>query len=416
MKQSILFTKTHRSSPRNEVSRNGQFLIRAGFVHKEMAGVYDFLPLGLRVIEKITAIVRKEMNALGGQELRMSSLQNPEIWKKTHRWSEDNVPIWFKPKLANQRIIGLSWSHEEPMTAMVKEFLHSYQDLPVYVYQFQRKFRNELRSKSGVLRGREFLMKDLYSFNQTEKALDKFYEEVKKAYFKIFKQVKIGRKTYLTFAGGGAFSKYSHEFQMVCAAGEDTIYLDEKQNIAVNEEVYQEEVLKDLHLETKNLKKIKAIEVGNIFKLGTRYSQALQLFFTDSKGASRPVVMGSYGIGISRLMGAIVELHHDEKGIIWPKAVSPYQIHLVGLNLDDEETNRKALQVYQTLAKKYHREVLFDDRKKISAGRKFADADLIGIPARIVISRKTGKKLELKLRAEKESKLFSLSEIINQLS
>ena len=414
MRQSVLFTKTRRSIPKSELSKNAQLLIRGGFIYKEMAGVYDLLPLGLKVINKITAIVRKEMNAIGGQELKMSSLQNPEIWKKTARWDEKEVAIWFKTKLTTKTMVGLSWSHEEPMTRMIKEFLHSYNDLPIYVYQFQRKFRNELRSKSGILRGREFLMKDLYSFNKTRKNLDNFYEKVKKAYRKIFAQVGIGERTYLTFASGGAFSQYSHEFQTICPAGEDTIYFNKERKIAVNKEVYQNKILQDLHLQPNNFKKTKAIEVANIFKLGTKYSKPLGLSFTDKNGLNHPVIMGSYGIGIGRLMGTIVETHYDKKGIIWPTAVAPYRIHLIGLDLDNKKVLGKALQTYEILTKKYHLEVLFDDRTKISAGEKFADADLIGLPVRIVVSKRTAAKLEIKFRNEDKKALFSLTEVINK--
>ena len=413
MRQSVLFTKTRKFSPQGEVSKNSQLLIKAGFIYKEMAGVYDLLPLGLEVIKKITAIIRAEMNAIGGQEVRMSSLQNPAIWKKTNRWDEKKVPIWFKTKLVTEKVAGLSWSHEEPMTQMVKEFIHSYQDLPIYIYQFQRKFRNELRSKSGILRGREFLMKDLYSFNKTEKDLDKFYEAVKKAYLKIFNQVGIGKTTYFTFASGGAFAKYSHEFQTICSSGEDTIYLDEKRKIAINKEVYNDTVLKDLGLQSKNLKKTKAIEVANIFKLGTRYSTPLNLLFTDKNGHLHPVVMGSYGIGIGRLMGTIVEVYHDEKGIIWPKTIAPYQIHLLGLDLNNKEVWERAFRVYRILTEK-NIPVLFDDRIRVRAGEKFADADLIGIPIRIVVSKKTGEKLEVKLRKSNQKNILSLNEVLNK--
>ncbi len=413
MKQSRLFGKTRKDSPKGEMSINAQLLIKAGFIKKEFAGVYDYLPLGLNVINKIVAIIRKHMNEIGGQELIMSSLQSPNYWTKTHRWEDSDVNIWFKTKLFNEKVIGLAWSHEEPMTKLVKENLNSYTDLPIYIYQFQRKFRNELRSKSGILRGREFMMKDLYSFNRTEKDLNQFYEKVKVAYFKIFDDVGIGNKTYFTFASGGAFTQYSHEFQTICPSGEDTIYLDEKLKIALNDEIYTPDIAKELKMNNDKLKKLKSIEVGNIFKLGTRYSKALDLYFINEKGEKEYVIMGSYGIGIGRLMGTVVEIHHDERGIIWPKSISPYNIHLIALDTQDSNVIRQADKLYETLNKNGF-SVLYDDRK-IQAGKKFYDSDLIGIPLRLVMSKRTGDKVELKLRTEQKSKLYSRSEILNKI-
>ena len=293
MKQSKLFTRTRKEAPSDEVSRNAKLLIRGGFIHKEMAGVYDYLPLGLRVIEKLKNIIREEMNAIGGEEVSLSALQDPEIWKASGRWDDKKIDVWFKTKLKNDTEIGLGCTHEEPMARMMKEHISSYRDLPRYIYQFQTKFRNELRAKSGIMRGREFLMKDMYSFNVSQNELDTFYEQLIRAYKNVYDKIGIGDRTYLTFASGGMFSKFSHEFQTVCDVGEDYIYIDKKKNIAVNDEVMQDEILKDLGIDRNDLVKEKSIEVGNIFKYGNRYSTPLGLVFKDENGEEKPVIMGA---------------------------------------------------------------------------------------------------------------------------
>ena len=383
MRQSLLFTKTRKDAPKDEVSRNAQLLIRAGFIHKEMAGVYSYLPLGLIVINKIIGIIREEMNKLGGMEMHMTALQSSETWSKAGRWSDETVDNWFKTKLKSGTDLGLAFTHEEPLTQMMTEYIRSFRDLPVYPYQFQTKFRNETRAKSGIMRSREFLMKDLYSFSRDQKEHDDFYEKAKQAYENIFDKIGIGDKTYLTFASGGSFSKYSHEFQTITDAGEDIIFVDEKKKIAVNEEVMNDEVLKDLGLKRENLIEKKSVEVGNIFSLGTKFSDAFDLKYLDEKGEKKPVVMGSYGIGPGRVMGTVAEVLSDEKGLIWPESISPFDIHLISL----PNVNTKADELYDRLTKKGI-EVLYDDRDA-RAGEKFADSDLIGIPKRIIISEKT---------------------------
>jgi prolyl-tRNA synthetase len=382
MRQSQLFTKTSKTSPKDEVSRNAQLLIRAGFIHKEMAGVYAYLPLGLRAFERVVNIIREEMNVIGGQEVSMTALQNPEIWKATDRWDDSKVDNWFKTKLKNGSELTLGFTHEEPMTNMMRPFIQSYRDLPKYAYQFQTKFRNETRAKSGIMRGREFIMKDLYSFSRSQEDLDAFYEEAALAYERIFERVGIGAQTYKTFASGGVFAKSSHEYQTICDAGEDIIYVDEEKNIAINKEVYTDEVIADLGLEKSKLVERKSIEVGNIFKLGTRFSEPLNLTFKDEEGVMKPVVMGSYGIGPGRLMGTIVELLSDEKGLVWPEAVAPFRVHLLSLGADE-----KAEEVYRMLSDAGI-DVLYDDRN-MRAGEKFAESDLLGIPYCVVIGRKS---------------------------
>lgn len=384
---SQLFTKTRKEAPKDEVAKNAELLIRGGFIHKEMAGVYAYLPLGLRVLSRINTIVREEMNGLGAQEIFLTALQNPELWKKTDRWEQD---VWFKTQLKNGVEVGLGWTQEEQIVSLMSREVSSYKDLPLSVYQIQTKFRNEERAKSGILRGREFLMKDMYSFHTSQKSLDDFYEKVKEAYTRIFKRVGIGEKTFFTFAAGGAFAKYSHEFQTICDAGEDTIYVSQEKGIAVNAEVLTDEILGELWLPRKSLQKEKAIEVGNIFKLGTRFSVPLGLFFKDEKGEKKPVVMGCYGLGPSRLMGTIVETLSDEKGIVWPYEVAPFQFHLIELSSSDPRVHDAARGLHEE-AQKAGWSVLYDDRQ-VSTGIKFKDADLIGIPYALVVSEETVRK------------------------
>ncbi|HEY4493485.1 MAG TPA: aminoacyl--tRNA ligase-related protein [Candidatus Paceibacterota bacterium] len=384
MRQSFLFTKTRREAPKDEVSKNAQLLIRAGYIHKEMAGVYSYLPLGLRVLSKIVGIIREEMNAIGGQEISMSLIQDRELYERTDRWDDSKVDNWFKSELKNGGQVGLALTNEEPLTRIMSEYIQSYKDLPKIVYQINTKFRNEARAKSGIMRGREFLMKDMYSFHDSEEDFNRVYEMIAGAYVKVFDRLGVGEHTYRTFASGGIFSKYSHEFQTVSEAGEDLIYVSKDRNLAVNKEVLTDAVLADLDLARGDLREVKAIEVGNIFTLGSRFSDALGLSCKDSEGNKKSVLMGCYGIGPSRLMGTIVELLSDEKGIVWPESVAPFQIHLLSL---DQETKGEADKLYKKLIKE-GKEVLYDDRD-VPAGEKFADADLIGIPERFVVSKKS---------------------------
>ncbi|MDY0302718.1 MAG: aminoacyl--tRNA ligase-related protein [Candidatus Moranbacteria bacterium] len=410
MKQSKLFTKTSKTFPKDEVSKNAQLLIKAGFINKEMAGVYSFLPLGLRVLNKISDIVRDEMNKVGGQEVYMTVLQSPEAWQKSGRWSDEVVDNWFKTHLKNGSEVGLGFTHEEALTALLKRFVSSYKDLPFYPYQIQEKFRNETRAKSGIMRGREFFMKDLYSFSRSKKEHDEFYEKIKQSYLNVFTRVGLGDRTYITFASGGTFSKYSHEFQTVTEAGEDIIYIDKEKNIAINQEVYIDEVIKDLGLDKEKMIKAKAVEVGNIFSLGYKFSEALNLTYKDEAGKEELVYMGSYGIGPSRLMGAVAEILSDEKGMVWPESIAPFRVHLISLNKDEE-----AEKIYDELVGAGI-EVLFDDRD-VRAGEKFADSDLIGIPYRVVVSEKSLGQggLEIKKRNQVESEIIAKEKILEKI-
>ena len=416
MRQSQLFTITRKDAPKDEVSRNAQLLIRAGFIHKEMAGVYALLPLGLRVFNNIVRVIREEMNAIGGQELSMTALQDPAPWKATGRWSEKEVDVWFKTNLKGGGELGLGPTHEEPITSLMTEYLSSYRDLPFAVYQFQTKFRNELRAKSGIMRTREFVMKDMYSFSRDEAEFRKFYETAAEAYKKVFARVGLGGKTYRTFALGGSFSKFSDEFQTVSDAGEDIIYVDEAKNIAVNKEVYTDEVLAELGLKKEELVEKKAIEVGNIFPLATRFSDALNLKFKNESGEMVSPVMGCYGIGPARVMGTVAELLSDEKGLAWPEEIAPFKVHLIELSNGNDDVRAEAKEVYDSL-KNAKVEVLWDDRDA-RAGEKFADSDLIGIPWRVVVSEKTlaSGKYECVERATGKTVHITLDELLKDAS
>ncbi len=415
MKQSQLFTKTKKENPSDEVSLNAELLIKAGFVNKEMAGVYSYLPLGLRVLNKIINIIREEMNAIGGQEVTLTALQERATWEPTNQWSDDQVDVWFKTKLKNDTELGLAVTHEAAMTKMLKDFVQSYRDLPFYVYQFQTKFRNETRAKSGIMRTREFIMKDLYSFSKDETEHNEFYEKSKEAYKNVFKRVGIGHLTYLTFASGGMFSKFSHEFQTISGAGEDTIYVDENKGIAINKEVYTDEVIESLGLSKETLVENRAVEVGNIFTLGTRFSDALNLKYQTDGGENKSVFMGSYGIGPGRLMGTVVEVLSDSKGIIWPESIAPFKVHLLVLG-EDDNVIKEANSVYENLTQNGI-EVLFDDRHEINAGEKFADADLIGIPYRVVVSKRSlaDGGYEIKRRTEEGGKIVTKEQLLGEL-
>lgn len=416
MRQSQLFTKTRKTAPKDEVAKNAQLLIRGGFIHKEMAGVYDLLPLGFRVVEKIKQIVREEMNAISGQELIMSSMQRKEIWEQTDRWSDEVVDVWFKSELKAGGEIGFGWSHEEPIGDMMRNFISSYKDIPISVYQFQTKLRNELRAKSGIMRGREFVMKDMYSFAADEASHLAYYESTKPAYMNVFKRLGIGDDTYVTFAAGGAFTKFSHEFQTICEAGEDVIYVDRNKGVAVNEEVLNDETLSTLGVKREDLEKVNSAEVGNIFNFGQQKATDLGLTIKDKEGTNVPVWMGSYGIGITRLVGVLVEKFSDDKGIVWPESVAPYAIHLISITGGSDDVKSEADKLYDLL-REHNIEVLYDDRNA-RAGEKFADSDLIGIPKRIIISEKTITEggVELVDRKTGASSFVSDSALIEELS
>jgi len=405
-RMSQLFTKTRREAPADESSRNAQLLIQAGFIHKEMAGVYSYLPLGLRVINTIKRIVSAEMEALGSQELIMSTIQNKDIWEKTNRWSDEAVDVWFKSQLKNGNEIGFGWSHEEPITDMIKGHIASYADLPRYVHQFQNKLRNEVRAKSGIMRCREFIMKDMYSYSLTEEQHIAFYAKATDAYMNVFRNVGLGDRTFVTSASGGLFTeKFSHEFQTVCEAGEDVIYVHKDGTHALNGEIFTDETLQKMNAERSDFEQKKAAEVGNIFTFGTKKCEELGLYFTDAEGNKNMPFLGSYGIGITRLMGVIAEVFSDDKGLVWPASVAPYDVH--GIVLDGKE--REAEGIVQALEQK-GMNVMYDDRADRTAGEKFADADLIGIPWRIVVSKRTMEKGMVEVKNRQRSAIEYVSE------
>ena len=414
MKQSQLFTKTRKEPPSDEVSKNAQLLIQAGYIHKEMAGVYAFLPLGLKVIENIKQIVREEMNAIDSQELIMTNLQNSDIWKTTDRWSDENVDVWFKTALQDETELGLAWSHEEPILEMMQNHIDSYKDLPSSVYQFQTKLRNELRAKSGIMRGREFVMKDMYSLHSNEEDMDQYYDQAIEAYKNVYDRLGIGDETFMTFAGGGAFTKFSHEFQTICEAGEDTLYINKDKSVAVNEEVL-DEAAEEIDVDKDDLSPVTSAEVGNIFKFGTEKSEKMKIHFTDENDEKKPIYLASYGIGVTRVMGVIAEKLSDENGLVWPKNISPYDVHLVSLAHETEDVERVD-SIYKKL-KEQNIEVLYDDRKDAHAGEKFADSDLIGIPTRIILSSSNLEedKAEIVDRKTGETTYVELSELSSSL-
>jgi prolyl-tRNA synthetase len=415
MRLSQLFTKTRKEAPADETAKNGQLLIKAGYIHKEMAGAYAYLPLGLGVLNNIVQVIREEMNAIGGQEIVMTTLQPKELWEKTDRWDDKKVDNWFKTTIHGGGEAGLGITHEEPITNMMKAFVSSYKDLPVYPYQFQTKFRNEMRAKSGLMRGREFLMKDLYSLSRTQAEHDEFYEKASEAYIRVFDRLGIGDITYKTFASGGIFAKFSHEFQTLSEVGEDTVFVHEGKKLAINKEVYSDEVLADLGVTKDELVEKTAVEVGNIFTLGTRFSEPLGLSFSDESGHQQMVIMGSYGIGPSRLMGLLAEHFADDRGLVWPENIAPAKVYLALLG-NIPSVVSEADNLYQALTDAGIG-VIYDDRD-MRPGEKFADADLLGIPYRVVVSERTIKadKHELKKRTESESKTLSTKELIKTLA
>lgn len=399
MRQSELFPKTKKTSPKDAESINHKLLVRAGFIDQLMSGSWTLMPLGIRVITKINNIIREEINAVGGQEMLMPLLHPKEIWNETGRWDSADE-VMYKLIDKRNKEFALSFTHEEIVMDLLRKHVNSYQDLPVSVYHFSTKFRQELRAKSGILRGREFLMKDLYSAHASEEDLMEYYEKVKEAYKKIF--TRLGFSFKVARAAGGVFTdKFTHEFQVLTDAGEDTIYWKDGEEEAINEEVMEGN--------KEDYQSAKCIELGNIFPLGTRYAEKMGMFYMDKNGDRKPVWFSSYGIGVSRVLGTLVEVSHDDRGIIWYPQVAPFDVHLISLKKDDE-----AEKIYQKL-QDAGIEVLFDDRE-LGAGQKFADSDLIGVPVRLVVSEKTGDKIEWKERAKDKTELLSTEEVLNRFS
>jgi len=409
MRESQFYFKTRKEVSKEEVAVSACLLIRANFIEKLTSGVYNFLPLGFKVIKKIEGIVRDEMEAIGGQEILMALLNPKSNWEQTNRWN--TFKALFKVQSRYGQWFALAPTHEEIITPMVKNFIFSYKDLPLYLFHISDKFRDEPRSKSGILRGKEFIMKDLYSFHADEKDLEKYYEKVKKAYQRIFK--RCGLKAFVVEASGGTFSRFSHEFQVITPAGEDSFYYCSSCKFCRNKEIAEN--IKKCPECGHAVEMLKGSEVGNIFKLKDKYSNAFDLKFRDKDGKNKNVMMGCYGIGISRLLGVIVEANYDKDGMIWPEEVAPFTYHLLSLssgNAKIDRTIKKQADLFYTKMLKKGIEVLYDDRKDVSNGEKLVDADLLGLPYRIVVSGKTIKnsKFELRERRDRKVKLIKLSD------
>jgi len=407
MRYSHLFTKTRKNPPKDEPTKNAQLLIQAGYVNKLMAGVYSYLPLGLRVLNKIEDIIRQEMASVEAEEVFLPALQPAENWQTTGGW--DKIDVLFKINSRTGKDYALGQSHEEVITPLVKEYTQSYKDLPVHIYQIQNKYRDELRAKSGILRGREFGMKDLYSFHLNQTDFEKYYEAVKKAYLRVFKTCGLTAK--VTEASGGSFSeKISYEFMVLTSAGEDDILFCPQCEYCVNVEIAQKKKGDPCPKCTQGrLKQALASEVGNVFDLGQKYTKDFDFYVLDRQGEKVYPIMGCYGIGTGRLMGVIVEKHNDEKGIIWPQSVAPFSAHLI-----DIQRGEKGREIYRKLQREAV-SVFWDDRPDVSIGEKFADADLIGIPVRLVVSSESGDKVEWKKRDKEKTELLSLKEVVKCL-
>jgi len=407
MRQSKLFPKTIKIAPKDAVSASHKYLVQAGYVDMLQAGVYTYLPLAWRVIGNINRIVREEMNTEGAQELLMPALQPKGIWEETGRWSGSLSEVMYQFKDASNKDFGLAATHEEVVYDLMRRFINSYKDLPVAVYQIQNKFRAELRAKGGLMRGREFMMKDLYSFHLSAEDLNEYYKKMIEAYKRVYS--RCGLEAKVVEASGGVFTdNFSHEFQVVSDAGEDKILYCDGCDWAQNSEITKLKVGDKCPKCGQPLKEGKSIEVGNIFNFGEKYAKDMNGYVNDDKGEKLPILMASYGIGISRLVATIVEKYHDDKGIIWPEAVAPFKVHLISIKKDAE-----AEKVYNELTLKGI-EVLLDDRD-VSAGAKFADADLIGLPWRLVVSDKAGVKIEVKKRNESASRLLDLAEVLKEV-
>lgn len=415
MKRSQLFIRTSKSAPADEQAKNAQLLIRAGFIHKEMAGVYAYTPLGLRVLENIKTIVREEMNAIGGHEVMMTTLQPREIWEKTDRWDDEKVDNWFKTKLSNGTELGVGLTHEEPIVDMVAQYASSYKDFPVLTYQIQNKYRNELRAKSGLMRGREFVMKDLYSFSRTEEEHLEIYERIVEAYHRVYNRLGLGDVTYRTYADGGIFtSKLSDEFQTISSVGEDTILIDREKKVGINEEVATPENLERLGLSRDTLEEVRGVEVGNTFHLESKYSDALDMYYTDKDGERKSLIMGSYGIGVSRLMGIIAEHFSDDKGLVWPLSIAPAKVYLVTIGSSEDVVEQS-----EALYREFMRqgvEVIFDDRDE-RPGAKFTDGELMGVPYMVTVSERLieGSNYELKSRLSGETDILTRDELFAKI-
>lgn len=413
MRYSKLFGKTIKDAPKDATLISHKLLYRGGFIRESTAGKYYFLPLGLRVQQKIQKIIKEEMDASGAQEILTPILHPIELWKETNRTKSVGFELMvIKDRSKTEFVLG--GTAEEMIVELVRKFQVSYKDLPFNVYQFSTKFRDELRARGGLLRLREFVMKDAYSFHATEKDFKKEYEKMAETYIRIFERMDL--KAVRTESDNGYIGgEYSHEFQVVCKDGEDEIIYCPGGDFSANANVSPVKEGKQRDLGHGSLEKVRSIEVGNIFQLGYYYSSKMKnAVFTDQDGSKKPFYMGCYGIGLARTLATIVEIYNDEKGIVWPENVAPYDVHLIMINDEGLRIKKRADEVYEKL-QKAGIEVLYDDREDVSAGGKFADCDLIGIPVRLVVSEKTKDKIEWKKRTEEKTELLSLDEVSKRL-
>jgi len=411
MLQSKLFCKTKKLAPKEAEAVSHKLLYRGDFIDQLGSGIYSFLPLGWLVHQNIANIIREEMNILGGQEIFLPAMHPKNVWEQSGRWDKMRPPL-FKLKDSHKKDFAMGSTHEEVVTKLVKSRIASYKDLPLALFQIQSKFRNEIRYTGGLLRTREFIMKDLYSFHSTQTDFEKYYEKVAKAYLKIFK--RCGINALRVKASGEGFTKdFTDEFQAITPVGEDTIVFCEKCSFAQNQEISKLNKGDKCPQCGALLKKEKGIEIGNIFPLGTKYSKSFDLKFKDKLGKEKFVIMASYGIGVGRLMSAIVEIHNDTRGIIWPKEIAPFLIHIIPVEIDDKRVEKTAKNIYHNGQKKTKR-VIYDDRRGVSAGEKFAESDLLGIPLKVIVSKKTLKKgvVELEERKSRKRRFIKIKEAI----
>lgn len=405
-------THTLRSVSEGMDSKNARLLTQAGFISRAAAGIYTLMPLAVRVLGRIETIIREEMNSLGAHELLVSGLQPRELWERTGRW--DSIDVLYRFASRHGAEYCLSATAEEPVVAACTHAIRSYRDLPLSVYQISPKYRDEHRARAGMLRGREFRMKDLYSFHLNDSELNEFYESVCKAYARIFDRCGIGKHTVRTFASGGVFSRFSDEFQLLHESGEDTILITEDGRTAVNTEIAQDSEALRIVFGDKipTLIERRAIEVGNTFKLGTRYTDALGLRIQDHAGVVGSVRMCSYGIGTTRLLASIAEVYGDECGLVWPQEVAPYDLHVVQIGEQDRSSDQ--LDQIKRLCTDERISTLLDLREGVRPGEKFATADLIGIPLRVVVggARTSAHTIEVKDRLSGALRDVSLTELV----
>lgn len=404
------FIPTLKEVPQEAESASHQLMLRAGLIRMLLAGAYSYLPLGLKVLNNIQGIIRQEMDACQGNELLLPALQPQELWVRSGR-DKDIGEVMIRFVDRRGRNVCLGPTHEEVITDLVKNHVSSYKQLPLVLYQIQTKFRDEIRPRFGVVRACEFIMKDAYSFDRDIPGLDKNYEAMHNAYNRIFK--RCGLEVLTVEADPGVMGgNVSHEFMVPAETGEDLVLTCPQCKLT---RAFKGESREACPKCGSKSEKVNTIEVGHIFKLGTKYSSVLGANFLNAQGRLEPIVMGCYGIGVSRLIAAIIEQNRDENGIIWPKEISPYKVIVLALDAGDKKIMELALDVYRRLTDEYGIETLLDDRDE-RPGVKFKDADLLGITLQIIIGRSAPEKntLELKIRSSQERIIKDKAEILKE--